>query len=121
MCETTAAMYEKCLEELRPGVRASHIARDVIEVAKEAGYGPENFYQSRIAKPNFVGHGIGLGNPDAPQLSTTDDTVIEEGMVINIEPILRIPGRGGARIEDAVVVGKAGAIRLSACSIRLWQ
>jgi Xaa-Pro aminopeptidase len=121
MCETTALMYEKCVESLRPGVRASQIARDVIEIAKEAGYGPENFYQSRIAKPDFVGHGIGLGNPDAPQLSTADDTVIQAGMVINIEPILRIPGRGGTRIEDAVVVGNVGAVRLSACPIRLWQ
>src|SRR5260370_33792822 len=101
MCETTALMYEKWVESLRPGVRASQIARDVIEIAKEAGYGPENFYQSRNGKPHFVGHGSGVGNPYAPQLSTAGDTGIQAGMVIYIGPITRIPGRGGSRMQGA--------------------
>jgi Xaa-Pro aminopeptidase len=121
MLEATARMYETCLQSLRCGVRASEVARDVIRVAEQEGFGPEHLYQSPNVKPGFVGHGIGLGNPDVPQLSTSDDTMVEEGMVINIETILRIPGRGGSRIEDAVVVGKNGATRLSASPIRLWQ
>lgn len=121
MLETTACMYERCLHDLRPGVRASDVARDVILLAEQAGFGTESLYQSPNVKPGFVGHGIGLGNPDVPQLSVADDTVIEEGMVINIETILRIPGRAGSRIEDAVVVGKDAATRLSASPIRLWE
>jgi Xaa-Pro aminopeptidase len=121
MLETTALMYEKCLDSLRPGVRASDVAHSVIRVAEKEGFGQQNLYQSPNVKPGFVGHGIGLGNPDAPQLSTTGDTVIETGMVINIETILRIPGEAGSRIEDAVMVGDTAATRLSASPIRLWR
>ncbi|MBM3775450.1 MAG: aminopeptidase P family protein, partial [Acidobacteria bacterium] len=89
--------------------------------ARELGYGPENLYQSPNVKPGFVGHGIGLGNPDAPQISTEDHTLLAAGMVINIETILRDPALGSARIEDAVVIEPAGAVRLSETPIRLGE
>jgi len=121
MLEVTALMYEECLAALLPGVRSCDVAKRVLDVAKRAGFGPENLYESANVKPGFVGHGIGLGNPDAPLLDTEEQTPLEEEMVINIEPILRIPGLGGTRIEDAVVLRKEGATRLSATPIRLWQ
>lgn len=121
LMETTALMYENCLENLRPGVPASAVATAVLGVAARRGFGPENFYQSPNVKPGFVGHGIGLANPDFPQVSTEDQTIIAEAMVINIETILRIPGKLGARIEDAVVVGREGTTRLSKVPIRLWE
>jgi Xaa-Pro dipeptidase len=114
-------MYETCLEKLRPGALASSVAKAVLNVAAQHGYGPENFYHSPNVKSGFVGHGIGLANPDVPQVSTEDHTVIAEAMVINIETILRIPGKCGARIEDAVVVGRESTTRLSQVPIRLWE
>jgi Xaa-Pro aminopeptidase len=121
LMETTALMYENCLENLRPGVSASAVATEVLGVAARRGFGPENLYQSPNVKPGFVGHGIGLANPDIPQLSPEDHTEIAEAMVINIETMLRIPEKLGARIEDAVVVGKDSTSRLSKVPIRLWE
>ena len=121
MLETNALMYEQCLAALRPGTLACEVAEKVLGFAKREGFDDTNFYQSPNVKPGLVGHGIGLGNPDVPQLSTEDETVLAEGMVVNIETILRISGRGGTRIEDAAVLTKDGATRLSSCPIRLWQ
>lgn len=119
LLEATALMYEHCLESLRPGRTASEIAREVLDAAQKLGYGPESYYQSPNVKAGFVGHGIGLGNPDAPQLSTEDHTVLEAGMVINIETILKDPEFGAARMEDAVELRAGGAVRLSQAPIRV--
>jgi Xaa-Pro aminopeptidase len=119
LIETTAGMYEICVAALRPGRRACDVALEVLDFARRRGYNDENFYQSPNVKPGFVGHGIGLGNPDVPQLSPQDSTVLEEHMVINIETILRDPRCGAARIEDAVVIKGDGAIRLCRTPIRL--
>src|SRR5207244_5088643 len=59
LLETTALMYEQCLSSLRGGVRASDVAQEVLNVARQQGFGPENLYQSPNVKPGFVGHGIG--------------------------------------------------------------
>ena len=120
LMEDTAALYEVCLAALRPGVRACKVAHEVLEAAGGMGYGPEGLYQSPNVKPGFVGHGIGLANPDLPQLSLQDDTELEAGMVINIEAILK-NALGSARLEDAVVIEPSGASRLSLSSIRVWE
>ena len=117
----TAMLYERCLSALSPGRAACEVAREVLAAAAELGYGPENFYQSPNVKAGFVGHGIGLGNPDWPQLSTEEPTVLKEGMVLTIETILRDPSCGSARIEDAVALEKQGARRLSGAAVRLWE
>ncbi|HWQ56335.1 MAG TPA: Xaa-Pro peptidase family protein [Bryobacteraceae bacterium] len=121
LMEATAALYETCLAALRPGIGADHVACEVLSMAAELGYGPEGLYESPNVKSGFVGHGIGLANPDVPQLSPEDHTTIKEGMVINIETILRNPGRAAARIEDAAVIRRDGAERLSAAAVRLWE
>lgn len=120
LLEDTATLYEECLAALRPEKRACDVARHVLSAAQELGYGPDNLYQSPNVKPGFVGHGIGLANPDVPQLSPTDETVLETGMVVNIEVILKTPQIGSTRLEDAVVLGSRGATRLSEAPVRLW-
>lgn len=71
------------------------IARSVIE---KAGYG-SNFGHS-------LGHGVGLEVHEKPYLSKRDNTVLEENMVVTIEPGIYIKGSGGVRIEDMVIVKK---------------
>ena len=55
-----------------------------------------------------TGHGVGLAVHEAPSVSRQSDTVLQENMVITVEPGLYIPDWGGVRIEDVVLVKSDG-------------
>ena len=88
------------LKAVRAGVAASAVDKAARDVIDSHGYG-EYFGHG-------TGHGVGLAVHEAPRLSSRDDTVLEEGMVVTVEPGIYLPGRGGVRIEDSVVVEKGG-------------
>jgi len=91
---------EHALANIRPGMtgrEADALTRDVIT---RDGYG--EFFG------HGTGHGIGLEIHEAPRLSQRSDTVLEPGMVVTVEPGIYIPGFGGVRIEDDVVVTESG-------------
>lgn len=69
--------------------------RDYIQ---QKGYG-EYFTHS-------TGHGLGIEVHEAPAISARDNTILQPGMVITIEPGIYIPEVGGVRIEDDVLVTK---------------
>jgi Xaa-Pro aminopeptidase len=71
------------------GGEAHMIAHRVIE---EAGYG-ENFGHG-------LGHGVGLQIHESPRVGRTSDDILQDGMVITVEPGIYLPGWGGVRIED---------------------
>jgi Xaa-Pro aminopeptidase len=80
-------------------------ARSVIE---KAGYG-ETFVHS-------LGHGLGRNVHESPSLSKISEQTLRAGMVVTVEPGIYIPGLGGVRIEDDVLVTARGAKRLSRLS-----
>ncbi|HNO66737.1 MAG TPA: M24 family metallopeptidase, partial [Tepidiformaceae bacterium] len=84
------------------GSTAHKLAQDVID---RAGYG-ERFGHG-------LGHGVGLDVHEAPYLGTTSTDTLEEGMVFTIEPGIYLPGWGGVRIEDVVVLENGRARVLS--------
>jgi len=88
------------LEYVRSGevsTKPDSIARDII---KDAGFG-DYFGHS-------LGHGVGLATHEAPRLSVRDPVRLEKGMVVTVEPGIYIPGKGGVRLEEMVVIEKDG-------------
>jgi Xaa-Pro aminopeptidase len=75
-------------------------AREVIDAA---GFGAHFFHR--------VGHGLGLEVHEDPSVDPGSDTVLEPGMVFTIEPGIYLPGWGGIRIEDDLLV-EAGGCRV---------
>ncbi len=89
------------------GKQADAIARKVIE---KAGYG-EAFGHS-------LGHGVGLAEHELPYLSPNAKEKLTDSMVFTIEPGIYLPGWGGVRIEDTVVMEK-GKVKLLTRSQKL--
>jgi len=89
------------LENIRPGVKSilpDSTARDII---RDAGFG-EFFGHS-------LGHGVGLATHERPRLGPEKPVTLKEGMVVTDEPGIYIPGEGGVRLEEMVVIEKKGA------------
>jgi len=83
---------------------ADQLARRVIE---QAGYGH--------AFGHGLGHGVGLAVHEYPRLGLTSSDSVADGMVVTAEPGIYLPGQGGVRIEDMVVLenGKARVLTKS--------
>jgi Xaa-Pro aminopeptidase len=91
---------EAALAAIRPGLSgpdAYAVARDVL---RGAGL-DEAFVHS-------LGHGTGLEIHEAPRLSAKSTDVLQPGMVVTVEPGVYLPGEGGVRIEDLVLVTEDG-------------
>ncbi|OWR28769.1 Xaa-Pro dipeptidase [Saccharibacillus sp. O23] len=88
------------LDKIRPGMtgrEADALTRDIIS---SYGYG-ENYGHS-------TGHGLGMEVHENPRLSKLSDDILKPGMVVTVEPGIYIPGFGGVRIEDDIVITETG-------------
>jgi Xaa-Pro aminopeptidase len=90
---------------VRSGIAAASVDRAARSVVEAAGYGKEFVHG--------LGHGIGLEIHEAPAVGRRASTRLRPGMVVTVEPGIYLPGLGGVRIEDDVVVAKGGCRRLS--------
>ena len=94
------AAQEAGVAAVADGVPAAEIDRACRRVVEQAGMG-EYFVHS-------TGHGVGLDIHEAPWARAASDDILCSGQVVTVEPGVYIPGLGGARIEDTVVVTGSG-------------
>ena len=90
----------KAIDEIKPGMKCSDADAIAREYIKSKGYG-EYFNHS-------LGHSLGLAIHEKPMLSPRDNSILEENMVVTVEPGIYIPDKFGVRIEDLVVITKTG-------------
>lgn len=103
--DAVRAAQLRARREIRAGMtgrQADALARDLLAARGLA----EAFGHS-------LGHGLGLEVHEAPRLSATSESVLPVGAVVTIEPGLYLPGWGGVRLEDDIVLTAAGPVELS--------
>ena len=99
------------IKHVKVGMKGSELDKIARDYIAGKGYG-DNFGHG-------LGHGIGLEIHEAPTVSPLGDIVLEENMLITIEPGIYIEGYGGVRIEDDVIVKKDGCVVLNKTSKEL--
>lgn len=92
------------ISKIKPGAKASEIDKAARDYITSKGF------------PNIghsVGHGVGVEVHEAPHLSPNSQDILSERMVFSVEPGIYLPGYGGVRIEDLVLVIGSGAQLIS--------
>ena len=105
---TVLDAQRRATERVSAGVLAAYVDAGARETIDRAGYG--KYFG------HGTGHGVGLDVHEAPSVSPTSKEILAPGMVITIEPGIYIPGWGGVRIEDMVLVKRDGFEVLTATS-----
>jgi Xaa-Pro dipeptidase len=105
LTSAAAAVTDAMVAACRPGATGRMLHAAGLKRADELGYAH--------VMDRFIGHGIGMETMEWPLPHAADDTPLEPGMVLCIEPSLRVPGVGGARIEEEVLVTEDGPVLLT--------
>ena len=100
--EDLLEIQRKAVGSVREGKKVSDLVGEVREMVVKRDYDWDRHFL------HSLGHGVGVDIHEKPFISEDSDHELEEGNVITIEPGLYVPGIGGARIEDQLVVKKDG-------------
>jgi Xaa-Pro aminopeptidase len=103
--ETVRMAQQLAIEAVRPGISFREVDAKARDYITSQGYG-QYFGHG-------LGHGIGLDVHEPPTASPRGTGIVEAGMVFTVEPGIYIPGWGGVRIEDSVVVERDGCRRIT--------
>ena len=98
--QTVLKAQVAAIEKIRPGVLCKEVDQVARTIIKKAGFG-KHFTHS-------LGHGVGLDIHEGPRLGGNDSTELKPGMIVTVEPGIYLPGWGGVRIEDDVLVTREG-------------
>ncbi len=91
----------RALDFIRPGVTAAEVDKVARKVIEDSDLGQYAVHRT--------GHGLGISAHEEPYVRFDNDLVLEEGMVFCVEPGIYVPGIGGFRHSDTVVLRKNGA------------
>lgn len=108
------AAQQAGIAAIRPGVAASQVDKAARSLIQAAGYAD--------AFGHSTGHGVGLEVHEAPAVgpNPASDETLKIGMVLTVEPGIYLPGWGGVRLEDTLVVTETGSRRLTGRD-KQWQ
>lgn len=98
--EAVLRAQKAAIAAIRPGVVASEIDRIARKSLEKSGY--EKYFT------HGLGHGIGRHVHESGGFSARSEMVLQSGMVMTVEPGVYLPGWGGVRIEDDVLITKDG-------------
>ena len=96
--DIVAEAHDKAIKSIKPGIKCCEIDKVARDIIGEYGYA-DKFIHS-------TGHSLGLDIHETPGFSIRDETVIEKGMVITVEPGIYLEGEFGVRLEDTVSIDK---------------
>lgn len=109
--EVVLAAQLAAVKELGPGVPCKHVDSVARDIISKAGYG--DYFG------HGLGHGVGLHIHEGPTLNPRSNDILQSGMVVTVEPGIYLPGIGGVRIEDLLVITENGAKNLTSVPKRL--
>ena len=96
--DIVAEAHDSAIKSIKIGMKCCEVDKVARDIIVEYGYG-DNFIHS-------TGHSLGLDIHETPGFSTRDETIIEKGMVITVEPGIYLEGEFGVRLEDTVEINK---------------
>lgn len=96
--DIVAEAHDKAIKAIKPGLKCCEVDKVARDIIFDYGYG-DKFIHS-------TGHSLGLDIHETPGFSVRDETIIEKGMVMTVEPGIYIEGEFGVRLEDTVSIDK---------------
>ena len=88
--------HDKAIKAIKPGMKCVEVDKVARDIISDYGYEDEFIHST--------GHSLGLDIHETPGFSPRDETPIEKGMVITVEPGIYLKGKFGVRLEDTVAV-----------------
>lgn len=112
--EAVALAVDLAVSSATPGVRIGDIQDAARQAIEDAGLG--DYWWGY-----FMPHGAGTGQHEYPTGTSGRDEIVQEGMVLCIEPGITIPGEGAYILEDMVVIDRLRARKMASLRLDLWQ